>query len=124
MTKIWHQLFHRIWKCFDSRLQLILIIFIIYYCSADYKNRFGDKDQYSFIEELFGTGLTNEEISKESKRHISSSTEDLKFLLKDEKKLLNIMKQDKDQSMFLSYIEEIGLLDTIERYLSKIQLNN
>ena len=27
------------------------------------------------------------------------------------------MKQDKDQSMFLSYIEEIGLLDTIERYL-------
>ena len=92
--------------------------------SKDYKNRFGDKDQYSFIEELFGTGLTNEEISKESKRHISSSTEDLKFLLKDEKKLLNIMKQDKDQSMFLSYIEEIGLLDTIERYLSKIQLNN
>ena len=34
------------------------------------------------------------------------------------------MKQDKDQSMFLSYIEEIGLLDTIERYLSKIQLND
>ena len=32
------------------------------------------------------------------------------------------MKQDKDQSMFLSYIEEIGLLDTIERYL-KVKYN-
>ena len=83
--------------------------------SKDYKNRFGDKDQYSFIEELFGTGLTNEEISKESKRHISSSTEDLKILLNDEKTLLKVMKQDKDQSMFLSYIEEIGLLESIER---------
>ena len=69
--------------------------------SKDYKNRFGDKDQYSFIEELFGTGLTNEEISKESKRHISSSTEDLKILLNDEKTLLKVMKQDKDQSKFL-----------------------
>ena len=83
--------------------------------SKDYKNRFGDKDQYSFIEELFGTGLTNEEISKESKRHISSSTEDLKILLNDEKTLLKVMKQDKDQSKFLSYIEEIGLLESIER---------
>ena len=54
-----------------------------------------DKDSvYNTVhEDLFGTGLTEDIITKESKRHIASSTEDLKILFNDEQLILKTLSE-------------------------------
>ena len=37
-----------------------------------------DIQHYSFLEEIFGQGLSENQVNKEAKRHLASSTEDLK----------------------------------------------
>ena len=54
----------------------------------------GVGDDMLWYDELFGTGLTEEIISKESKRHIASSTEDLKILYSDEQLILQTLRSE------------------------------
>lgn len=68
------------------------------------ENRIKDKSPWK--EDLFGSGLTEAVISKEAKRHIASSTEDLKILYQDEQLILKNLQNPESQN----YLEEIGNL--------------
>ena len=72
----------------------------------------GDKDSVDdmlWYDELFGAGLTEEIIRKESKRHIASSTEDLKILYSDEQLILQTLRSENSPENEL-YLQEIGNL--------------
>ena len=79
-------------------------LFSITIISVYSENRIRDKSPWK--EDLFGPGLTEAVISKEAKRHIASSTEDLKILYKDEQLILKNLPNSEIQS----YLEEIGNL--------------
>lgn len=61
-------------------------------------------------------GLTKSQISKESRRHLASSIEDLKILLQKEIILLQSFEQEKSSSAkHIEYLKTIGNLTCIQR---------
>ena len=70
----------------------------------------------SLFEKLISNGLTTSQISKESKRHLASSIEDLKILLQKEITLLQSFEQEKSSSAkHIEYLKTIGNLTCIQR---------
>ena len=90
---------------------LILTFFSvkIFFAFCDTKIE-ADKDSVynTWTEDLFGTGLTEDIITKESKRHIASSTEDLKILFNDEQLILQTLLPESEETEL--YLKEIGNL--------------
>ena len=70
---------------------------------------------YAFIDELFGSGLSQDQIKSESKRYISSSTEDLKLLLDQEVKLVDKLRPYTKDSVVNAYFKELGNIQDILR---------
>ena len=85
--------------CNMWRLILTFFCVKIYFAHCDI-----DKDSVykTWTEDLFGTGLTEDIITKESKRHIASSTEDLKILFNDEQLILQtLLPKSQETELYL-----------------------
>ena len=75
-----------------------------------------ENEHYPFIEELFGSGLSKSQISKESKRHLASSIEDLKLLSKEELRLLEDFKEEENYSNeYAKFLTTVGNLTCRKR---------
>ena len=68
----------------------LLFSWILFFAHCDIRK----KEKIPWMEDLFGVGLTEAVISKEAKRHIASSTEDLKILYKDEQLILQSLPEN------------------------------
>ena len=100
--------------CFQRLTQNLLNFF--YSNSKEEKTGIlSETKTYTFVDELFGPGLSNIQVEFGAKRHISSSTEDLKILLNQERNLISSLKNYKSDKLVISYFKEIGDIDAIER---------
>jgi hypothetical protein len=74
-----------------------------------------EEAHYSFIEELFGNGLSQTQVNREAKKHIASSTEDLKILFTQEKILVEkLIKKQQPHPIVKQYLQDV---DVTSRHL-------
>ena len=61
-----------------------------------------------WLDELFGDGLSEQKLAEKSRKHLSSSTEDLLILLNTEERLLQRLDSENNKTdLVKSYIKSI-----------------